>query len=341
VEGIRQLRLSASWTCLDFPARQGRPATGRTTASCSTRWSGVRDVIDHLGRVDLPEDENRAASGALLRLLDSGKVWVKTSGVDRVSREGPPFRDAVALAADLVARAPERVVWGTDFPHPNIVGDAPDDGQLVDLLTDIAPGEEVLRQVLVLNPIDDLPPSVGRPWPVRHQGRRRGRGGPWAPDRERVRRAGRPGRRHRRQRRRAKDVVAGLPPVATGHHLAIAADLTSPGMCGDAVAAAVKGLGGMDAAVHAVGINNRRPVLEVDDWDEILSVMSPPPGHCRSRSGRWRHGTRRRLPPVTTARLPVSCRSMSARSVIQADQEARSSSLRADGEAVTPRSQSL
>jgi predicted TIM-barrel fold metal-dependent hydrolase len=61
--------------------------------------------------VDLPEDENRAASGALLRLLDSGKVWVKTSGVDRVSREGPPFRDAVALAADLVARAPERVVW--------------------------------------------------------------------------------------------------------------------------------------------------------------------------------------------------------------------------------------
>jgi hypothetical protein len=82
-------------------------------------------------------------------------------------------------------------------------------------------------------------------------------------------------------------------------------------------------------------------VLEVDDWDEILSVMSPPPGHCRSRSGRWRHGTRRRLPPVTTARLPVSCRSMSARSVIQADQEARSSSLRADGEAVTPRSQSL
>lgn len=114
----------------------------------------VPAVIDHLGRVDLPEDENRAASGALLRLLDSGKVWVKTSGVDRVSREGPPFRDAVALAADLVARAPERVVWGTDFPHPNIVGDAPDDGQLVDLLTDIAPGEAVLRRVLVLNPID-------------------------------------------------------------------------------------------------------------------------------------------------------------------------------------------
>ena len=71
---------------------------------------------------------------------------------------------------------------------------------------------------------------------------------------------------------RAKDVVAGLPPVAAGDHLAIAADLTSPGMCGDAVATAVKGLGGMDAAVHAVGINNRRPVLEVDDWDEILSV---------------------------------------------------------------------
>jgi gluconate 5-dehydrogenase len=69
------------------------------------------------------------------------------------------------------------------------------------------------------------------------------------------------------------DANAGRPSARRhGHHLAIAADLTSPSMCADAVAAAVKGLGGMDAAVHAVGINNRRPVLEVDDWEEILSV---------------------------------------------------------------------
>jgi 2-pyrone-4,6-dicarboxylate lactonase len=114
----------------------------------------VPAVIDHLGRVDMPEDEDRAASRALLRLLDSGKVWVKTSGIDRVSRQGPPFRDAVALAAELVAHAPERVVWGTDFPHPNIIGDAPDDGLLVDLLADIAPGEPARRRLLVLNPTE-------------------------------------------------------------------------------------------------------------------------------------------------------------------------------------------
>jgi 2-pyrone-4,6-dicarboxylate lactonase len=114
----------------------------------------VPAVIDHLGRVDMPEDSHRAASRALLRLLDSGKAWVKTSGADRVSRQGPPFRDAVALAARLVAHAPERVVWGTDFPHPNIVGDAPDDGQLVDLLTEVAPDEAVRHRLLVSNPME-------------------------------------------------------------------------------------------------------------------------------------------------------------------------------------------
>jgi 2-pyrone-4,6-dicarboxylate lactonase len=114
----------------------------------------VPAVIDHLGRVDMPQDARQAASRALLRLLDSGRAWVKTSGVDRVSRQGPPFRDAVALAAALVAHAPERVVWGTDFPHPNITGDAPDDGMLVDLLNEIAPDESVRYRLLVGNPIE-------------------------------------------------------------------------------------------------------------------------------------------------------------------------------------------
>jgi predicted TIM-barrel fold metal-dependent hydrolase len=56
------------------------------------------------------------------------------------------------LAARLVACAPDRVLWGTDFPHPNIAGDAPDDGLLVDLLADIAPGQEQLHRLLVDNP---------------------------------------------------------------------------------------------------------------------------------------------------------------------------------------------
>jgi predicted TIM-barrel fold metal-dependent hydrolase len=91
---------------------------------------------------------------ALLDLLDTGRVWVKTSGVDRVSLWGPPYADAVAFAGRLVNLFPERVLWGTDYPHPNITGPAPDDGLLVDLLADIAPGSKQLRRLLVQNPAE-------------------------------------------------------------------------------------------------------------------------------------------------------------------------------------------
>ncbi|WP_405742565.1 amidohydrolase family protein [Streptomyces sp. NBC_00028] len=110
-----------------------------------------RVVIDHMGRVD-PADGR--ALRALHALLDTGRVWVKVSGVDRMSRQGPPYDDAVTLAAALVARAPERVVWGTDYPHVNIVGDAPDDGLLVDLVERIAPDAARLRRLMVDNPAE-------------------------------------------------------------------------------------------------------------------------------------------------------------------------------------------
>lgn len=109
-------------------------------------------VIDHLARVDLGEGLNSRSVQALRGLLDTGRVWVKVSGIDRVSKLGPPYDDAVALAAMLVAHAPERVLWGTDFPHPNIIGAAPDDGLLVDRLADIAPTAELLEKLLVSNP---------------------------------------------------------------------------------------------------------------------------------------------------------------------------------------------
>ena len=116
------------------------------------RWLPVPVVIDHLARLDLSQGLDSPAVSALLRLLDTGRVWVKTSGVDRVSRTGPPYADAVVLAAKLVAHTPERVLWGTDYPHPNIIGAAPDDGLLVDLLSLIAPSEPALRRMLVQNP---------------------------------------------------------------------------------------------------------------------------------------------------------------------------------------------
>jgi predicted TIM-barrel fold metal-dependent hydrolase len=111
----------------------------------------VRVVIDHLARIDLSD---RPAVRALHTLLDTGAVWVKVSGADRVSRTGPPYDDAATLAASLVRHAPERVLWGTDYPHVNISGDAPDDGLLVDLLEVIAPDPRHLRRLLVDNPAE-------------------------------------------------------------------------------------------------------------------------------------------------------------------------------------------
>ncbi|MFS8198221.1 amidohydrolase family protein [Streptomyces sp. CWNU-52B] len=127
-----------------------------------------RVVIDHLARVDLGEGPHSPALRSLRRLLDTGEVWLKVSGVDRVSRQGPPYADAVALAASFVRQAPGRVVWGTDYPHVNIRGAAPDDGLLVDLLTDIAPDPALLRRLLVDNPAElfDFPPAPTRPTPL-------------------------------------------------------------------------------------------------------------------------------------------------------------------------------
>ncbi|RAJ66477.1 putative TIM-barrel fold metal-dependent hydrolase [Streptomyces sp. Amel2xB2] len=110
-------------------------------------------VIDHMARVDLRDGLESPAVHALRRLLETGRVWVKVSGADRLAVSPPPMDDSAALARLLVADAPERTVWGTDFPHPNTHGFMPDDGDLTDLLPDIAPGTEGLRRLLVDNPV--------------------------------------------------------------------------------------------------------------------------------------------------------------------------------------------
>jgi 2-pyrone-4,6-dicarboxylate lactonase len=114
----------------------------------------ARVVIDHIARLDVTEGVTGAAFTTLRRLLDGGRVWVKLSGTDRVSKQAPPFRDAVALARALAEHAPERMVWGTDWPHPNIDKHMPDDGQLVDSIAEIAPDESTRRRMLVDNPAE-------------------------------------------------------------------------------------------------------------------------------------------------------------------------------------------
>ena len=79
-------------------------------------------------------------------------AWVKVCGAERVSSAGAPFRDALPFARALVEDAPDRVLWGTDWPHPNIAGDMPNDGDLVDLLAEAIEDEAARRRVLVDNP---------------------------------------------------------------------------------------------------------------------------------------------------------------------------------------------
>jgi 2-pyrone-4,6-dicarboxylate lactonase len=114
--------------------------------------SPVPVVIDHMGRIDASRGLDQEPFTHLLRLMENEHVWVKVSGSDRATRQGPPYGDAVPFARKLVAEFGDRCVWGLDWPHPNHQGPVPDDGMLVDLLAQIAPSPAVLRALLVDNP---------------------------------------------------------------------------------------------------------------------------------------------------------------------------------------------
>ncbi|MGZ5099348.1 MAG: amidohydrolase family protein [Usitatibacter sp.] len=108
-------------------------------------------VIDHMGRVVAGDGLSQEPFVRLLDLMKSDLAWVKVSGAERVSSTLGDFADAVPFAAALVDAAPDRVLWGTDWPHPN-VREMPDDGRLVDLIPMFARDEVVRKKLLVDNP---------------------------------------------------------------------------------------------------------------------------------------------------------------------------------------------
>jgi 2-pyrone-4,6-dicarboxylate lactonase len=108
-------------------------------------------VIDHMGRVVAGEGLAQAPFKRLLGLLENGLAWVKVSGAERVSTKLGDFADALPFAAAIVTAAPDRVLWGTDWPHPN-VRVMPDDGALVDLIPRFARDEMLREKLLVANP---------------------------------------------------------------------------------------------------------------------------------------------------------------------------------------------
>lgn len=108
-------------------------------------------VMDHLAGILADQTERDAGYAAVLRLLDSGRCWVKLSGY-RASVAGYPYGDVAPLARRLAAQVPERCVWGTDWPHPNMHEHMPDDGELLDLLADWIPDDPQRHRILVDNP---------------------------------------------------------------------------------------------------------------------------------------------------------------------------------------------
>ncbi len=110
-------------------------------------------IIDHMARVDAAAGVKQTSFQQLLLMLEGDeRAWVKISGAERLTADGqPPYDDVVPFARRLVEVAPDRVLWGTDWPHPN-VRHMPDDGDLADLLSAIAPEEETRYRILVQNP---------------------------------------------------------------------------------------------------------------------------------------------------------------------------------------------
>jgi 2-pyrone-4,6-dicarboxylate lactonase len=109
-------------------------------------------VIDHMGRVKAAAGLQQKPFLALLELAKLETCWIKVCGSERVSSAGPPFTDAVPFARALVEAAPDRVLWGTDWPHPNVGAHMPNDGDLVDLVPLIAPDPAKRQKLLVDNP---------------------------------------------------------------------------------------------------------------------------------------------------------------------------------------------
>lgn len=109
-------------------------------------------VIDHMGRTPVSDGVNQAPFQSLLqKLRNSDKLWVKVSGSERISAAGPPFTDAAIFGAECVAAAPDRCIWGTDWPHPNVKV-MPNDADLVDIIPRMIPDTDLQQKVLVENP---------------------------------------------------------------------------------------------------------------------------------------------------------------------------------------------
>src|SRR3974390_3747069 len=133
---------------------------------CSLVFAGVEPfftslptmvVVDHMGTPDVKKGVDHPENQRFHRLMEKNRnFWVKVTCPERMSLAGPPYDDVVPFARARVERFPERVIWGTDWPHPNMKKAAPDDGALVDYIPRIAPAAAAQQGLLGGNPMRPL-----------------------------------------------------------------------------------------------------------------------------------------------------------------------------------------
>jgi 2-pyrone-4,6-dicarboxylate lactonase len=128
-------------------------------ADLAERWNFFTSlkttvVVDHMGRPDVSKDVNGPEFALFLRLMQENEnFWSKVTCPERLSVSGPDsYDDVVPFAKKVVDLFPDRVLSGTDWPHPNLKGHMPDDGKLVDFIERVATSEELRRKLLVDNP---------------------------------------------------------------------------------------------------------------------------------------------------------------------------------------------
>jgi 2-pyrone-4,6-dicarboxylate lactonase len=118
-------------------------------------------VVDHMGRPDVTKPVSGPEFALFVKMMREHKnIWSKVSCPERLSVSGPPalngeqnaYKDVIPFAKHLVETFPDRVLWGTDWPHPNLKNHMPDDGLLVDFIPQIAPTKELQQKLLVDNP---------------------------------------------------------------------------------------------------------------------------------------------------------------------------------------------
>lgn len=111
-------------------------------------------VVDHMGRPDVSKGVNHVNFQSFIRLMaENENIWSKVTCPERLSLQGPPYDDVVPFCSEIVQQFSDRVLWGTDWPHPNMKSHMPDDGFLVDYIPRIAPNPSLQNKLLVDNPM--------------------------------------------------------------------------------------------------------------------------------------------------------------------------------------------